>query len=369
MRCVGQAVQSCGLDGQWMAVGTCDAGCCAEGCVSLATDITNCGSCGHDCLGGACTGGVCQPTVLIAGPEIVSAIAVDAAHLYWTSGNAVWSEPLGGGAVAPIASGRSSAAAVTVDPTSVYWVDQGSGSAGPAVMMAPLDGGAPVTLAAAAPSGAVAVDTTSIYWITGPAAPALVKAPLGGLASGGEPVTLASSPAPMYVFAIDANAAYVPQATCDGGCTWSVTRAPLDGLPDGGAPVTLASAQGQIGAMVTGSGTLYWATEPGKTLPGGGLASGGTVVSLGLDGGTPVTVATGQQNTGGLAVDATHLYWSTVEGISSAPLDGGAPQLIVPTPDAPPVGLLEKGPVLLWVSTIFAADGGASSRIVRMAKP
>jgi hypothetical protein len=312
---------------------------------------------------------MCLPISLIVGPQIVSAVAVDTSHLYWTSGGGVWVEPLAGGPATPIVSGRAGTAAIAVDATRVYWVDQGSGSGDPAVMMAPLDGGAPVTLAASAPGGAVAVDTTSIYWITGPAVPALVKAPLGGVVDGGAPVTVASSPAPIYVFAIDANAAYVPRATCDGGCTWSVTQALLDGLPEGGAPVTLAAAQGEIGALVAGSGSLYWATSPGKALPDGGLASGGTVVSLALDGGTPVTLATGQQNTGGLAVDATHLYWSTVEGISSAPLDGGAPQLIVSTPDAPPLGLLERGQVLYWVSTIFAADGGASSSIQRMAKP
>jgi hypothetical protein len=236
-------------------------------------------------------------------------------------------------------------------------------------MKAPLDGGSPGTLAAASASGAIAVDATSIYWLTGPAAPALVKAPLAGVAGGVAPVTLASSPVPAYVFAIDADAAYVPRATCDGGCTWSVTRVPLDGLPEGGAPVTLASAQAEIGAMVAGPGSLYWTTSPGKTPPDGGEASGGTVVSLALDGGAPVTLAPGLQITGGLALDATHLYWSTADGVSSAPLDGGAVRVVYTTPDAPPAALLEKGLGLYWVSTTFAADGGAISTIERMVKP
>ena len=34
-------------------------------CVDLTSDDKNCGSCGHDCLGGTCAGGQCQP-VLIA---------------------------------------------------------------------------------------------------------------------------------------------------------------------------------------------------------------------------------------------------------------------------------------------------------------
>jgi hypothetical protein len=43
-------------------------------CVDLNTDGKNCGKCGHDCLGGTCAGGQCQP-VLIArytgNPEII----------------------------------------------------------------------------------------------------------------------------------------------------------------------------------------------------------------------------------------------------------------------------------------------------------
>ncbi len=33
-------------------------------CVNTNSDAANCGSCGHSCQGGACTGGVCQPTAI-----------------------------------------------------------------------------------------------------------------------------------------------------------------------------------------------------------------------------------------------------------------------------------------------------------------
>jgi hypothetical protein len=46
--------------------GTC--GCsnttCGSACVVLATDPKNCGSCGHDCLGGTCSGGQCKAAVV-----------------------------------------------------------------------------------------------------------------------------------------------------------------------------------------------------------------------------------------------------------------------------------------------------------------
>jgi hypothetical protein len=33
-------------------------------CVDVTSDTKNCGSCGHDCLGGTCTGGQCQPVMI-----------------------------------------------------------------------------------------------------------------------------------------------------------------------------------------------------------------------------------------------------------------------------------------------------------------
>jgi hypothetical protein len=50
--------------------------CAASGaCVDLMSDGKNCGSCGHDCLGGPCNAGQCQPVMIaqyIGHPEIIS---------------------------------------------------------------------------------------------------------------------------------------------------------------------------------------------------------------------------------------------------------------------------------------------------------
>jgi len=49
---------------------------CGTSCVNLATDSNNCGSCGHDCLGGTCSGSQCQAAVVASGATYV--IGVDA---------------------------------------------------------------------------------------------------------------------------------------------------------------------------------------------------------------------------------------------------------------------------------------------------
>lgn len=52
-------------------------------CGDTDSSPLNCGRCGHDCLGGECDAGKCQPIVLHAGGAPRS-IAVDADHVYWS---------------------------------------------------------------------------------------------------------------------------------------------------------------------------------------------------------------------------------------------------------------------------------------------
>jgi hypothetical protein len=53
-------------------------------CTDTTGDPLNCGSCGHSCLGGACSAGVCQPVAIAAGSGW---LAVDANNVYFnTSG-------------------------------------------------------------------------------------------------------------------------------------------------------------------------------------------------------------------------------------------------------------------------------------------
>jgi hypothetical protein len=63
----------------------------AEACASsdLNTDPFNCGACGHDCLGGGCTLGVCQPLVLAVDPLGVGImdVAIDDTSIFWGNGD------------------------------------------------------------------------------------------------------------------------------------------------------------------------------------------------------------------------------------------------------------------------------------------
>jgi hypothetical protein len=57
-------------------------------CGYTQVDPHNCGSCGHDCAGGACQAGVCVPLppgVLASGLIAPTSVAIDANNVYWLS--------------------------------------------------------------------------------------------------------------------------------------------------------------------------------------------------------------------------------------------------------------------------------------------
>jgi hypothetical protein len=51
---------------------------------SFTSDPLNCGACAHNCLGGTCTAGVCQPVTLATDTHFAQ-LSQDGSNLYWTS--------------------------------------------------------------------------------------------------------------------------------------------------------------------------------------------------------------------------------------------------------------------------------------------
>ena len=78
-------------------------------------------------------------------------------------------------------------------------------------------------------------------------------------------------------------------------------------------------------------GHIYWANE------GNGTAGTGTINEANLDGTSPHSLITGQNDPAGVAVDANHLYWASQDDgtINEANLDGTSPHTIVTGQAAP----------------------------------
>jgi hypothetical protein len=77
---------------------------------------------------------------------------------------------------------------------------------------------------------------------------------------------------------------------------------------DGGMPTMLASGQSGPGGIAVDATTVYWVNSGTKG------KNDGAVMKVGLDGDTLTTLASGQNYPSSIAVDATTVYWMNPQG-------------------------------------------------------
>jgi hypothetical protein len=100
---------------------------CGTTCVDLSTSPTDCGACGHDCGGGTCAAGVCQPVAVADAGDLLdapAALAVNGSAIFWSERTRVRSCPLPDGCVATptvIATGYSRLRSIAASADKVYF--------------------------------------------------------------------------------------------------------------------------------------------------------------------------------------------------------------------------------------------------------
>ncbi len=303
---------------------SCDAGqACSGQCVDTATDAKNCGACGHDCQGGACVAGACQPVLLASGQLNPFGIVSDGTSVYWSvpwaagsdggalpSSGSVMKCPVAGCAGQPtvLATGQEYLWFIGTDGTRLLWA-QYDGAGGPGTVMecsmAGCNGQPTVVASGLAAPGGVTGAAGRVYWTSGPPSPSVTECSATGCTA---PAVLASG---AWSHSYDV----IPIAADVTGVYWTTDSVVYAYSFAGGGTTTttLATAQqGAAGIAVDGT-DVYWTTAMG-----GGVQS----CAVGGCGGQPTVIATGQTRPLAVAVDATSVYWRNQDGVMKCPAAG-----------------------------------------------
>jgi hypothetical protein len=269
----------------------------AAPCKGGLDDAHNCGACGHDCLGGACAAGTCQPVDIASEQGLPAGIVVDKTNLYWVNlgtaivpskGNNLFSD--GGVMQCPIRDCTNPVALVT-GINQVYTNAQPFG---------------------------IAVDSLNVYfYVSGsdtagdfnPSSLQLKACAVGGC--GGMPRVLGGAPPNLQPYGLAAASGKViwgtdPIEACSAslGCA-DPTNAPV---------ITLALEAGNFPAAVATDGRdVYWGVNPEVN-----AAPGIVRCALGGCGENPTTVCSEPAGSWAaplaLALDAANVYWTDNQG-------------------------------------------------------
>jgi hypothetical protein len=302
------------------------------GAALLALTTTGCAGGSAVDTGGASSGtggGGIEEAMTLASTEgdvQVTALAVDAANIYWVSRSGTVSKTsLGGGAPIQLANLEDQLWDIAISATSIYCIGGG-------VYVVPLEGGTPTRLAMGGGQG-IAVDATSVYWT---AMSTIEKMPLGG----GSPTTIGSGQQPA-ILTLDAKNVYWADMLAN-----TISQASLDG----GDQVTLASdPAGPPQGLAVGASRVFWSNNDPMGIaevPAGG----GSVTSI-ADMGGPW----------GVAADETHVYWADAGSgdIRKMPLGGGPVVTLVSVPPGAQRG--SPRPIVVDATSVYWADVNANT--------
>ena len=349
-----------GVDGD-AALPPGDGGCAGD----ISCDSHNCGAIGHDCLGGACTGGLC-PLIVLANSQISpDGVAVDDQYVFWTNagssqlgytdGSVHRASNVDGSNPMAIAVAQNSPSSIALDTADVYWCNYGTGD----IVMSAKDGSGNRTLAAGILNvSAIALDPPRIY--AGVVINASVDGGNGSVGSipedGGSYLTLSAgqfNPQSILFDMVSSHLFWANYGSYADGSGGSIESRAVSGF---GSPQRLAGATGATQVAYDGT-NLYW----NNSRP----IDGGSIGTVSADGGGGAYVVSSLAGPGGVAVDAVHVYYADAGTIWRV-LKNGTERLALATNQNQP------GFVVTDDSYVYWADVGSTQQqngeVVKVAK-
>ena len=360
----------------------CDAGLspCGPSCIDTQTTATDCGTCGHDCGGGLCQQGHCQPVTLHDGLDTVPyGVAAAGNAVFWARVGAVESCPAAGcGANPPTVvnadatTGGAPLTGTTIvsDGNFVEWLAydpnmQSPGYPGPVMYgchAAGCGGQNPTLGSATSPMAQLAlVDTTLYASIGNPGG--MIRTCTIGSCSGDPLSTYIASSGVDTGFGIVADAAFVYFTAGNDPVLGGAIKCPLAGCP------TPASSRIQLFGhalfLAIVDGTLYSATTD-DTIVGCDAING--------CGGQPNVLASSQVGITAFVADGDRLFFAIGGSTDSAdgelracalPDCAGGPTPLV-SGEPRPVSLAVRDGFLYWANAGLAGQTTTTAAIRRV---
>jgi hypothetical protein len=134
----------------------------------------------------------------------------------------------------------------------------------------------------------------------------------------------------------------------------TIGGAVIEGLPLGSPAISIPIYSiTEMVALATDGKSLYFSYTTDEYTDAGTPYTASVVASVPIDGGTPVSLASG--NATAIAVDASHVYWTdTAQSVMSAPIGGGVASTLAS-------GQLNAIAIAVDATSVYWANGGTTN--------